>query len=489
MKFKVKDVNLASGGVLVAVLNTEDAKALVVKPGDRISIKRAKLNKKIIAVVDVTDKGLKKGEIGLFDETMKKLGVKHKDHVKVLLKERPASVKIIKEKLDGKKLNKEETEIIVSDIVNDALSDVELAYFVSASYIHKSDIKEAAYLTDAIVKFGDKLKFKDKIVLDKHCIGGVAGNRTTMVVIPIIASLGYKIPKTSSRAITSASGTADTMEVLAPVKFGKEKATKIVKKTNGCIIWGGAVNLAGADDKLIKVRHPLHVDPTNMLLSSIMAKKKAAGATHVLIDIPWGNGAKVTTKKEANELKNKFLSLSKLLNLKIKVVLTDGSVPIGNGIGPALECQDVLSVLEGDGPNDLREKSILLATNLLQMTGVKKAKEKVLHVLDEGIALEKLKEIIKAQGGRKNIILPKAKYFKHIHAKHYGKIKIISNPLLNKAAHRAGAPFDKAAGIYLRIDKNENIKKGETLLTIYSNSKTKLKDAVSYIKKEKPIKY
>ncbi len=439
--------------------------------------------------INVSEGGIKENEVGLFQEAFNRLKIPEGTHIELSKEQRPMSIQFIKKKLSGEELTSEEIDTIVKDIVNNELSEIELTYFVSGCYTKGLSIEETVSLTNAIVNNGERLHFKDKIICDKHSSGGVAGNRTTMVVVPIIASLGYKMPKTSSRAITSASGTSDTMEVLASVTLSKEKIMEVVKKTNGCMVWGGGVDLASADDKMINVRHPLSMDPTGMLLASILAKKKAAGATHILIDIPYGPGVKVKTKSEAKKLGKLFIKVSKKLNLKIKVLLTDGSQPIGNGIGPALEAADVLSVLQGDGPNDLREKSIYLATELLNLVGEKDSLNKVLDSIESGKAYQKMIEIIQAQGGHKHPIIPKAKYFFNVNANRDGKITFIDNQKINKIATMAGAPEEKTAGIYLRVRANREIKRGTTLFTIYSNSLQNIENIKKQLKEINPISY
>ncbi len=255
------------------------------------------------------------------------------------------------------------------------------------------------------------------------------------------------------------------------------------------MVWGGAVDLAAADDKLIKLRHPLSIDPSGMLLASIMAKKKAAGATHVLIDIPWGKGSKFEKKSEAKKLKKNFLKIGKLLNLKIRVILTDGSQPIGNGIGPALEINDIISVLKGDGPADLRKKAIFMSTEILKLIKVKSPRKKVIEVIENGQAYAKFKEIIYAQGGRKHFKVPRAKYFHNINAKRDGKVKEINSKTIAKISRLAGAPEDKTAGIYLRVKLNSKVKKSTTLYTIYSNSEQDLETVKKRLKALNPISY
>jgi len=370
--------------------------------------------------------------------------------------------------------------------VNNNLSDIELTYFVSGCFTKGLSKKETVELTKAIVNHGSRLKLKKKIILDKHCSGGVAGNRTTMLVVPIVAAAGLTIPKTSSRSITSPAGTADTMEVLSSVSFTAKKMEKIVKKSNGCIVWGGAINLAAADDKLIKVRHPLSIDPPGMLLASIMAKKSAVGATHVLIDVPVGKDTKIKTLTEARKLKKDFIRLGRRIGMKIKVIITDGTEPIGNGIGPALEAIDVLKVLMNteDAPKDLRKKALFLASLMLKMGGISKGYKKAKEILDSGLAYKKMKEIIKLQGGNPNIKPEDIKLGKlsySFKADKKGKIADIDNILISRLARIAGAPNNKGAGVYLYKHEIEKVKKAEKVFTIYAENKKRLKYAISFM--------
>jgi len=486
MKLKIKDVNFLTGGPFVSIINKNDAQEIDLHPGDRILIK--KNGKKVISVVDFSENHfIKRGEIGLFDEVLNNLGGK-KGYVNINLAQRLKSLGYIKKKLEGKKLNKKEIFEIIKDINSNNLNEAELTYFVSGCYSHGLDMTEIEYLTESIVKVGHKLNLKRHPIVDKHSIGGIPGNRTTMVVVPIIASLGFTIPKTSSRAISSPAGTADTMEALANVSFEVRDIEKIVEKTNACMVWGGGVDLASADDKMIKVRNPLRLDPHGLLLASIMAKKKAVNASHVLIDIPLGNGAKIESLIEAVKLKRKFTELGKKLRIKIKVIITDGKQPIGNGVGPNLEAIDVLKVLMGDGPKDLMNKSIKMSTIILKMLKIKDAKKKVLDSLNSGKAYEKMKEIIKAQKG--NIFRPEqlkyGKFRKDIHSTRNGKVKKIDNKDVSKIARMSGAPADKTAGIYLNKKVKDKVKKGELLFTVYSDSKKRLDYALEMIKERNP---
>ena len=333
-------------------------------------------------------------------------------------------------------------------------------------------------LTKAMASHGDILKLDKYPVIDKHSIGGIPGNRTTMVLVPIIAAAGLTIPKTSSRSITSPAGTSDAMEVLAKVAFPIKKMKQIIEKTNGCIVWGGSLNLAPADDKIINVERTLEIYAESQLLASIMAKKYSVSSTHILIDIPIGEGTKVRTKAEALKLKKNFKEIGKKLRKHVKVIITDGSQPIGNGIGPALEARDVLWLLKRDKrrPIDLEKKCVMMICEIFRMVGIKDCKSKAMEILNSGLAYKKMKEIIKAQQG--NIFEPekiKIGKFKHdVKANKNGIIAAISNRTISRIARIAGAPSNKGSGIYLYKHVGDIVERNDKLFTIYSESKQKL---------------
>jgi thymidine phosphorylase len=254
------------------------------------------------------------------------------------------------------------------------------------------------------------------------------------------------------------------------------------------MVWGGVVDLASADDKMIKVRHPLRLDPQGLLLASIMAKKKAVNASHVLIDIPVGRYAKMDNRKEALELKRRFKEIGRKLGMKVKVVITDGKQPIGKGIGPNLEAKDVLNVLMGKGPKDLRDKSIKMAVYILKMLKIKSPKNKVLEALDSGSAYDKMKEIIRAQEGKifKPEQLKLGNFKKNVYSSKKGRVKELNNKDVSKIARMAGAPLDKAAGIYLCKKLKDRVDKKELLFVIYAGSKKRLNYAFDLVKEKNP---
>lgn len=484
MQFKPKKIPIRVGNRYVAILTKKSAEEIDVRVAERIDLFVGK--REITAIVDITeDHDLKNNEIGLFAETWDKLKVTSKDRIRVKVAPKPEADKYIKKKLEGKPLSKKEIDIIIKDVVNDDLSDIEMTYFVSACFTRGLSDRETADLTKAIVKYGGQLNFKDKIVMDKHCIGGVPGNRTTMLVVPMITALGYTMPKTSSRAITSPSGTADTMEVIANVVNDVKKLKKIAKQAGGFITWGGGVDLAAADDKLIRVRYPLKLDPQGMLLASIMAKKYSVSSNNVIIDIPIGPQGKIKDKKEAAKLKKRFLTIAKLLGMKMKVVITSAAQPVGYGIGPLLEVEDVLKVLknEKDAPNDLRKKAVMLVTELLYLTGKYKfkyqAKKEAKNTLESGKAYEQFQKIVKAQGRKR---LPKrGEYTFVVKATKKGKVSSIKNKLIATIARTAGAPKDPGAGVMIHKKLGQKVKKGEALFTVYAENKTR----IGFVKKLK----
>jgi len=490
MKLMVKDVDIATGSILVAILNEKDAQELDIHAKDRIKIKKGKKVETVVVDVAESKKAVPPGCIGVFKEVIDSLKLRKGEYVEIIPARRPLSIEYIRKKLDGKRLNKGEINQIVWDIAHNKLNEIELTYFVAACYANTLTTDETTMLTEAMVYQGNILKLKKYPIIDKHCIGGVAGNRTTMIIVPIVAAAGLAIPKTSSRSITSPAGTADTMEVLADVSMPLKKIKKIVEKINGCIVWGGAIKLAPVDDKIIKVEYPLSIDAESQLLASIMAKKLSVSSTHILIDIPVGKGAKIESKDRAFVLKKDFKKLGKRLKKKVKVIITDGSAPIGNGIGAMLEARDVLWLLKNDkrGPYDLKKKSVKMAGYILEMGG-KAGKflgyKKALRILESGEAYKKMKEIINAQGAK--ITDPEkiklARFGFDFKAWKKGIISHMDNKSISKIARVAGAPVDKKAGIYLYKHVGDKVNKRDVIFTVYTESKRKLDYARDVLKR------
>lgn len=482
-------MGIATGGILVALLHCADAQRMGLKQGDRVVVSLGAKRARAIINVAQSSSLISSGYIGIYQELEKQLSVRSGKFVDIDILVKPLSIEFIRKKLTGVRLSRIEIFSIVQDIVDNRLTDIEITYFVSACYIHELSEEETVALTEAMVQTGKKLSFPKKVVADKHCIGGVAGNRTTALVVPIVAAAGVIMPKTSSRSITSPAGTADTMEVLCEVSLSLEKMKRVINSVDACLVWGGAMDLAPADDRLIRIEHPLSLDPIGQMLASILAKKISAGATHCLIDIPMGKGAKVDSSVRAKILKKKFEAIGKKLGLTVLVVITDGSEPIGNGIGPALEARDLLWTLLNDsrGSNQLRKKAITMAGALLELVGTaSKGKGRLLakKTLDSGAAHKKFIQIVRAQGAK--ITDPEkisiGTYSNQILATRSGRITHINNMTISRIATKAGAPFDKGAGLYLHCHVGDTVKKGDCLYTIYSEHPAKGLDAANYAK-------
>ena len=401
-------------------------------------------------------------------------------------KEKLLAIESIQKKLLGKKLSYREIYAVMDEIAHEKLSDVLTTYFVASSFKEGYGPQELFYFTKAMVETGNKLKFKG-VVADKHSVGGIAGTRTTMIIVPIIAAAGFKIPKISSRAITTPAGTADVMEAIASVEFTPQQITKIVDEVGGCIAWNGKLGIAPADDIIIRVEEPLSFESFDKIIISVMAKKVAAGTTHLVLDIPIGKTAKIHRFSEGENVARKFENLAHHFGIKVVCDVNETLEPAGRGIGPILEARDVLYVLEQktDRPLRLEAKSLRLAGKLLDLC----YKEKNIHkngedeakkILESGTALKKFQEIVKVQGGDHKIssnTLTLAKNKFDFHSPTSGKIKDIDNHNLNTVAKILGAPHDKKAGIYLLKKLDHSVSKNEPIFTLYSEDKYRLKEA------------
>lgn len=400
----------------------------------------------------------------------------------------------IRKKLVGKTLDYKEIYAIMDEISKKRLGDVLTTYFAASGYSKGFTNQELYYLTRAMVETGEKLHFKG-IVADKHSIGGLPGTRTTLIVVPIIAAAGFTIPKSSSRAITTPGGTADDMEVLAKVEFSKEQIYEIVKKTNGCIVWGGSFRIAPADDVLIRVEEPLLFESYDKILVSIMAKKIAFGSNHVVIDLPYGKTVKVHRLKDAESLAEKFHFLARKFKIKLKCIIHRTDEPFGRGIGPVLETREAIRVLQQktNRPVDLEIRSLNLAGNLLELClkdSSKSLREDILkqykngigwatHILQSGMAFSKMKEIIAAQSGKPTIDsedLQPGKHRLRLTSSRNGTVSAINSHNATVVAKILGAPKEKEAGIFLHKKIGEAVSHDETLCTFYSNSMYNLKE-------------
>lgn len=485
MKFKVKVLGIEAGRKLIVIMDDKDASLLGVRTSDRVQVTYK--DKSVMAIVNIAAR-FPRNTVGVFDEVRSGLGVRSGDEVDLFPAKRPESLGYIHDKILGYRLNTQEIKTIVEDVINQQLSDIELASFVTALYVRGTNMDEIEALSRAMVETGQVLEWEDHPILDKHSVGGVPGDKTTILVVPIVAAAGFTIPKTSSRAITSPAGTADRVESLCPVDLSLEEIRNVVKKTKACLAWGGALDLAPADDLFIQVEYPLSIDP--LLLPSIMSKKKAIGANFVVIDLPTGRGSKIKTIGEAQHLARDFIELGGRLDIKVECAITFGEQPIGFAVGPALEAREALQTLMGKGPIDLQDKAINLASILFEMLGVKDGREEATRILRTGKAEAKLREVIEAQGGDPSIkpddIVIGDKVAKVV-SNQDGKVLWINNNDIVQIAREAGAPKEKGAGVLLKVKIGNEVVKGDVLFEIYTERSQKLESAFALAENLKPI--
>ncbi|MFA5358016.1 MAG: AMP phosphorylase [archaeon] len=475
-------------GELIVVLNDADARELGLFPQERVEIKLKADSKSCVAVVDTTLDAVKKGEIGIFTEVNEIIGAESGEIVLVKAAEPIKSIDYIKKKMNGERLSYDELCEIVKDFDENRLSEIEGSAFVSAVYINNFSLDETISMTKALIENGNKLKISKIPVVDKHSVGGVNG-RASLIIVPIVASLGMYIPKTSSRSITSAAGTADAMEVLAPVSFSLEKIKEITEKQGAIIAWGGAVDLAPADDKIIRLEHPLSLDPPGQVIASVLAKKASVGSQYVVIDLPVGKNVKIKDKQLAMRMAKDFVEVGKSVGMKVEALITNGEEPSGLAFGPALEAKYAMEILEGKMFDNLAQKSCELAGALIELAkGCKPGQgyEKAKDVLESGKALKKMQDIIHAQEGKvdssEKVILSEMK--KTIYSDDTGTVSEINTRTVTRIARIAGAPANKLAGVMLCKQVGDKVKKGDELMTIYSENAQKLEFAVAHAAKD-----
>ncbi len=478
---QARRVDIDTGGdTRVVVLRGRDAQVFGITPGDRLVLRYRR--RQVVAVADITHHSIRHGEIGLFEDVWRELRPRTGAAIQLEVTARRPSIAAIKKKLLGQRLTEPEIRSIIQDIVDRRLSTIETTYFVSSSYVRPYSLQELTWMVKAMADTGETFHWGKRMVVDKHSVGGLAGNRTTMVAIPIIAAAGLLIPKTSSRAITSPSGTADTMEVLAPVSFHGADVRRIVDRTGGCLIWGGGLSIAPADDLIIRVSRPLSLEPYDKMIVSIMAKKVAMGVRCLVIDLPYGPHTKIPNVRIAREIETKFQAVAKAFHIRLRVQFDSALQPIGQGIGPALEARDVVRVLQqkNSRPRDLEHKAVSLASEVFELSQHSRRGQglaQAWQILRSGQAWKKMQEIIQAQGGNPKIdaedLLRRARKY-HLVAPRSGRVIKINNRVVDDIARTLGAPEHQLAGLFLHKKIGQRIARGERLITLYSHSQDRL---------------
>jgi thymidine phosphorylase len=482
---KVKRIGIDTHRENVAFLSRDCAeyRAEEFQALDKIEV--AVDGQRILAVLNIVDDPaiVPPDSLGLSVQAFRRLGAAEGENVRIEQASPPESLEAVRAKIAGETLSEDALHAVMRDIADHRYSRMEIAAFLIACASFMTS-EEVLGMTRAMARVGSVLRWDHAPIVDKHCVGGVPGNRTSMILVPIVVAHGLPIPKTSSRAITSPAGTADTMEVLANVDVGVARMQDMVRDIGGCLTWGGRVNLSPADDVLISVERPLSIDTPEQLVASILSKKIAAGSTHLLIDIPVGPSAKIRAGSDAIRLRKLFEFVGRQVGLVIDVIITDGSQPVGNGVGPVLEARDVMRVLNGaaDAPADLRERALVLAGRILEFdpdltggVGYQRARE----LLDSGAALAAMNRIISAQG-------PASQEFelgrltRDVVASHDGVVSAIDCYRIARIARLAGAPMDKGAGLDLFCKVGDRVAAGDALYRIHAHFAADFKFATDY---------
>lgn len=439
----------------------------------------------IIATLNVVNTDLlAHGTAGLSDAAWRKLAPGRGERAGFAHAPPVGSLSAVRSKIYGHTLDDAAMRSILNDVVAGRYTDIELSAFVAACGGMRLTPDEVLALTRAMIAIGDQLDWHNGPVVDKHCVGGLPGNRTTPLVVAIAAANGLTMPKTSSRAITSPAGTADTMETLAPVALSLTEMRRVVEREGGCIIWGGAVHLSPADDTLIRIERALDLDSEGQLVASVLSKKAAAGATHVVIDVPVGPTAKIRDTGSAQSLIEILRRTGAAVGLTIRPAISDGRQPVGHGIGPALEAQDVLAVFQGtaQAPADLRERAVALAGDILELAGRAEpgaGADLAAATLDDGSAWRKFQAICEAQGGMRR---PPCSTLTHtVTSDRGGRIAAIDNRRLAKVAKLAGAPAAPAAGLRVETRLEATIAAGDPLFTVHAENRGELDYALDYV--------
>ena len=487
--------DMQDGERMIAFLNPNQAMAYGITIHNKVSIIRVDWEE-IVADVSFSSR-VTIWTIAVSDELAKKYKIKNFEMVGVSLTEwASVTTNAIRKKMRWEPITYEEIYAIIKDISENKLDDTMMTYYVSSSYFYPTTDEETYLTAKAMAECGAMFRYpKWEIIADKHCIGWVPGNETTMALIPLVASLGIKIPKNFSKSITSPAATWECVNVLMNINFDKEWIEKLVEKTNCCLVWWGGLDLAPADDKLIRVQYPLSMQSKAKVVSSIMAKKYAMWVTHSLIDIPVWPTAKVTNMKEAEDWKKRFEIVGKKLWMKMSVQITQANEVIWNWVWAVLQVREVLRVLQQhpDRPKDLEDKIVFLWGKLIEniwlVTG-KSAMRLARHQLETHAAWNKMKEIIAAQWWDPNVdseSLKLGKYTYDVVAEKDWKITWMDLHDVNAVCRRLGCPIIDEAWMYIYKKLWSTVKKDEVIARLYAQDEINLNAGIKAIKEKNPF--
>ncbi|MEN1727123.1 MAG: thymidine phosphorylase family protein [Pseudomonadota bacterium] len=417
------------------------------------------------------------GEVGLSEAAWERLDVDPGDEVYLSHPQPLESLGLVRGRVFGEILSEGDLKSIIADISSSRFADIHTAMFLTAIATRGLQNKELIAFTRAMIEVGDRLEWERSPIADKHCVGGLPGNRTTPLVVAIVASCGVWMPKTSSRAITSPAGTADTMETLCPVDLDLAAMRRVVEQEGGCVVWGGAVRLSPVDDMLIRVARVMDLDAEDQLIASVMSKKIAAGSSHLVLDLPVGDTAKIRSKDDADHLGARLKLVAEAFGVTSKVIISDGRQPVGRGIGPALEANDVIAVLDSaaEAPDDLRQRALTLSTELLELAGAAgtgQGRAMAEDALSSGQAARKFEAICRAQGGMR-VPVP-ARRRSGILARRDGTVTHFDNRRLSRVAKLAGAPGASAAGVEFHVHLGDRVVREQPLFTIHAETNGEL---------------
>ena len=398
---------------------------------------------------------------------------------------------IIAKKRDGGVLSREELEFAVMGFVNGEIPDYQMSALLMAIYLKGMTDKETAQLTDVMAHSGDMVDLSaiSGVKADKHSTGGV-GDKTTLVIAPIVAACGVKIAKMSGRGLGHTGGTVDKMESVPGTQTALDRERFFAQVNEiGISVIGQSGNLAPADKKMYALRDvTATIGCVPLIASSIMSKKLAAGSDCILLDVKTGNGAFMKTLEDSIELAKAMVSIGQHNGRKVAALITDMDTPLGHNIGNSLEVIESVEVLKGHGPEDLTEVCYQLAANMLYLAGkgsLADCRRMAEEVVASGAAYEKLKQMFAAQGGDVSVLddpskFQKAKFSRPLLAQESGYLVRMNTEMVGNASVCLGAgritkedTIDFAAGIVLHKKSGDKVEKGECLATLYADHEEK----------------